>query len=154
MSKKAVISGSFDPVTIGHIDLIERTSKLFDQLVVLVMQNSAKETMFTLDQRCQAVKAACSGLSNVSVDKSQGLLSDYVKNNNIDVIVKGVRNSIDYEYEKDMYRINNQIGDCETMLIFSRPELEYCSSTFVREMLKYKRDISGYVPSEALEYLK
>ena len=151
MSKKAVIPGSFDPITNGHLDIIRRTAGMFDEVAVLVMLNSEKKYMFG-NMRVEMVRAACADLANVRVEESGGLLCDYVNQNRIDVIVKGVRSCKDFEYEKDMAQINCRIGGCETLLITAKPELEFCSSTFVREMLRYGRDVSGYVPRACLDF--
>ncbi len=153
MSKKAVIPGSFNPPTNGHLDVIRRTAEIFDEVVVLVMQNAEKKYMFSDDERLEMMREACKDIDGVRVEKYGGLLCDYVNQNKIDVIVKGVRNSTDYEYEKGMAQMNFNIGSCETLLITSRPELEFCSSTFVREMLRYGRDVSEYVPEACLDKL-
>ena len=153
MPKTAVIPGSFNPPTNGHLDMIKRTARIFDDVVVLVMQNAEKKYMFTDDERFELTKLACKDIPNVRVESFGGLLCDYVEKIGADVIIKGIRNSADYEYEKDMAQINFNIGGCETLLITAKPELEFCSSTFVREMLRYGRDISKYVPENCLEII-
>lgn len=153
MNRKAVIPGSFDPITNGHLDVICRAARMFDEVTVLVMLNSEKKYMFGAS-RVEMVRAACAEIPNVRVEESGGLLCDYVAENRIDVIVKGVRNCKDFEYEKDLAQINCKIGGCETFFIPARPELEFCSSTFVREMVRYGRDICDYVPKKCLKFYK
>ena len=151
MSKNiCIIPGAFDPVTNGHFDFILRASKLFDIVYVTAFDNSAKKTMFTLEERREMLSLACEGIENVRVDATNQLLVGYAELKGADYIVKGVRNSKDFEYENDMSMINRAISDnkIETLFLPAKTENLYISSTFVREMIAYKRDISNYVPAK------
>lgn len=156
MSKKAVVPGSFDPITLGHLDIIKRAAVLFDEVVVLVTNNSSKKTVFNIEQRVALVRDAVKDISNVKADCDDGLLVDYMISNRIDVQVKGVRNDKDFSYESELFGIYNTISEnkfssfCETLFMPSKPEFLSLSSTFVREMLKYGEDCSYLVPNSAM----
>ena len=161
-----VIPGTFDPVTNGHLDLIKRTLKMFDKIYVVSFENSAKKTMFDDIERLEMLKLACgdiedikdiNGMNKIEIDATNELLVDYAKSKNAGFIIKGIRNSSDYEYEYSMFLINREIGndrnDIETVLLPAKSEHLYISSTFVREMIKYKRDISKYVPEKVNKFI-
>ncbi|MCL2157843.1 MAG: pantetheine-phosphate adenylyltransferase [Oscillospiraceae bacterium] len=152
-----VIPGTFDPVTNGHVDLIERAARLFDKIYVTAFGNSAKKTMFGIEDRKKMLELACEGIygrEKIIVDATTELLASYAKNRNAGFIVKGTRNSIDYEYEYMLYLINKEIGGgLETLFFPSKESHLYLSSTFVREMLAYDRDISDFVPANVCEYI-
>lgn len=148
-----VVPGVFDPVTNGHLDVILRAVKLFDKIYVTSFDNSAKKTMFTSEERLEMLRLACGEIDKVTVDTTGELLAGYAKSKNAGFVVKGVRNLIDYEYESDMFRINRDIGSIETLLFPAKTEHLYISSTFVREMIIYNRDISGYVPEKVNDYI-
>ena len=152
-----VIPGTFDPVTNGHVDLIERAARLFDKIYVTAFGNSAKKTMFGLEDRKKMLELACKdvyGCEKIMVEATTELLAAYVKAKNAGFIVKGTRNSIDYEYEYMLYLINKEIGDgLETLFFPSKESHLYLSSTFVREMLAYDRDISDFVPAKVRDYI-
>lgn len=156
MSKKAIIPGSFDPITLGHLDIIKRAAELFDEVIVLVTNNSSKKTLFNIEQRVALVRDAVCGISNVRADCDNGLLVDYIASNKIDVQIKGVRGESDFSYESELFGIYNKIsenkynGFCETLFMPTKPEFAHVSSTFVREMLKYGEDCSYLVPNYAL----
>lgn len=151
---KAMISGTFDPVTVGHIDIIKRAANLFDEVIVVMFVNSSKQTYFTEEQRFEMLRLSCVGIDNVKCDISDRLLAAYVIDNNIDVIVKGIRNIVDYELEYQMFVINNVIDKrIETFFIPARPEHIHVSSTVVREMLRYNVDISSYVTESVKNYI-
>lgn len=152
--KKALISGSFDPVTLGHMDVIERAARLFDEVYVLLCVNTEKKGMFTTEQRHQLLSTACLNISNVRVDICDGLLADYAVLHDIPVIVKGARNTSDFEYEQMLYNINARLGDgLESILLPSRSELSYISATYVRELVKYKKPLYGAVPDSIVEMI-
>lgn len=152
-----IIPGMFDPVTNGHVDIINRTSKIFDQIYVVSLENSAKKTMFTADERREMLKLACEEISDcekITVDATSELLADYAKSKGAGCLVKGIRNVIDYEYEYMLYNINRDIGDdIDTLFFPAKSEHLYISSTFVKEMLLYKRDISAYVPEKVNDFI-
>lgn len=152
--KICVIPGFFDPVTIGHLDIIIRAAKLFDRIYAAAFENSAKKNMFTLEQRRVMLELACGGISKVTVDAASGLLADYAVKKGADFIVKGTRGLADFEYERDMFMINREIGGIDTLFFPAEPEHIYISSSFVREMILYGKDITGYVPEKVGEFIK
>lgn len=152
--EKALIPGSFDPITLGHMDIVERAAGLFDTVYLLLCTNSEKKDMFTREQRLELMKTACTGLDNVIVDVCDGLLADYAALHDIAVIVKGARTGADFDYEKMLYNINARLGDgLETILLPARAELSYISSTYVRELVKYKKPLYGAVPAGIVEMI-
>lgn len=153
---KALICGSFDPVTLGHMDIIARTASLFDHVVVGVFYNSEKHCLFSPSARAEMIKEACEerGLTNVTVDISEGMVAHYVRDNGIDVIVKGVRNGQDLEYERMIEQANKLAYDkAETMLLMSSPEYSYLSSTVAREFIKHGENIEKIVPDSVIRRL-
>ena len=151
---KAVYAGSFDPLTNGHMNIINRAATIFDDLVVLVVENINKECMFSLNDRVDMVKTACSDISNVSVDVVQGLLAEYVNSNNIDVVVRGLRDNKDFEYELQMAQYNADLyKSAETIFLMTSADLSYVSSSGVREITALKGDISNLVPDVVREFI-
>lgn len=150
----AIYPGSFDPVTNGHLDVIERASKLFDEVVVGVLSNSSKSPMFSAEERAQLIEEAVRPFPNVRVDHFQGLLVDYVKSNNIDVIIKGLRMISDFEAEFQMAAMNRRLGQgTETVFLMTGEHYSYLSSSLVKEVFKFNGDIKGLVPDHVLEYM-
>ena len=149
----AICPGSFDPITLGHLNIIRRTSQIFDEVIVLVMQNFSKSnSMFNVDERVDMVKRAVSRYPNVRVDTSSGLLAEYARQFVRPVVVKGLRASLDFEYEFQMNQVNKRINpDMETMFLTSSEKYSYLSSSVVREMACYGADLSGLVPSELID---
>lgn len=148
MSKTAIYTGSFDPITKGHVDIIERASKLFDDFVVLVAVNPNKFASFTLEQRIEMIKMAVGHLNNVRVEGFDGLLADYVNDNHIDAVVRGLRNTDDFVNEMQMAHLNANLykGDTDTVFLMSAPEHTYISSSAVKEIMSLGGDISKLVP--------
>ena len=149
----AIVSGTFDPITVGHTDLIARAAKIFGKVIVAVSRNTEKQNMFSEKVRFESVKAAFEGQKNVKVVLLKGLLAELVKKHN-GVLVRGVRGTGDYDYETDLALINAELEGVETVFIPARPEYSFISSTFVRDMVIYRRPIEKYVPHAALEVLK
>jgi len=143
--KKAIYPGSFDPVTLGHIDIIERSSKLFDRVTVLVSINRKKTPMFTEVERKGLVEASIGHLDNVDVVYDDGLLVDYVEANNYDVIVKGLRAISDFEAEFQMAAINRRLKAVDTVFIMTRTEYMYISSSVVKEVHSFGGEIGQFV---------
>ena len=144
---KALISGSFDPVTNGHLDIIKRTAALFDSVVVGIFVNSEKKYLFDVKKRLELLTEATKELKNVTVDSCEGLVAKYVEKNGIDVIVKGVRNTADYEYEFEMAKVNKLIcNKAETLLIPASKETDFLSSGLVKSLFFAGEDISALVP--------
>lgn len=153
---KALICGSFDPVTVGHMDIIKRSARLFDHVVVGVFFNTEKKYFFSAEERAEMISDACKEfeLDNVTVDISNGMVAHYVRENNIDIIVKGVRNSQDFEYENMINNANKLIyPEAETLLMCSKPSLGAISSTVVREFIKHGESIEGLVPCSVINKL-
>ncbi len=146
---RAVYPGSFDPVTNGHLDIIKRAAHIFDSLTVSVLNNNAKCPLFSIDERVNMLKDVCRGFGNVKVDSFSGLLADYAKDNNIDVVVRGLRAITDFEYELQIAQTNSKlVPGLETVFLTTGLEYSYLSSTVVREVASYGGDISQFVPEE------
>ena len=146
--KVAVFPGSFDPLTLGHLDLIKRGSALFDQLAVAVMDNASKHPLFSLDERVAQVKEAVSGVSNVSVITSQGLTVDLMNKIGADYLMRGLRNSKDFEYERDIAAMNQFLDDqVETVFLLADPKYQHLSSSLLKEVTMAGGDISAYLPA-------
>ena len=152
----AICPGSFDPITLGHLNIIRRTSKIFDQVIVCVMKNSSKtRPMFTIDERAEMVRRTVARYPNVTVDTPDGLLAEYAKQFPKATVVKGLRAASDFEYEFQMNLINKKINpDMETMFLTSSEKYTFLSSSIVREMAKYGADLTGFVPEEIKEDIK
>lgn len=143
---KALITGSFDPITVGHLDLIRRAAALFDGVVVAVNINSEKRYMFSGEERLAFVAAAVKELPNVKAVCSDGWAADLASEYGADVIVKGSRNGSDFEYESSIACVNKKINGVETLVLPCNPEYGWISSTAVREMIKHGKDYRPYVP--------
>lgn len=150
MSKTALFAGSFDPLTLGHLDIIERSSKLFDTVVVGVIANPNKTPMFSTEDRVNMISEACKSIANVRVDFFEGLLADYVNYNKFDVVIRGLRNTTDYEYEQMMANVNAGLYKCgtETVFLMTKPEHSFISSSVVRELASLGGDIGNYVTED------
>lgn len=143
---RAVCPGSFDPVTHGHLDLIGRTARLVDQLVVAVGGNMAKNALFTPAERVAMLESACVEWDNVSVTTFDGLLVDFCASHDIDLISKGVR-ATDFDYELSMAQMNRQLTGVETILLPTAPQWAYVSSSLVREVATLGGDVFGFLPA-------
>ena len=156
MIKKVLYAGSFDPITNGHLDLINRASKLCDQLVVGVIQNQSKKPFFTTEERKDMISQSTGHIKNIEVDSFSGLLADYVKFNNIDVVVRGLRATMDFEYEIQMAQLNARLynNDVETIFLMTSPDYSFVSSSIIKEVFTLNGDIKGLVPDQVLEYMK
>jgi pantetheine-phosphate adenylyltransferase len=151
--KKAVCPGSFDPITNGHLDIISRASKIFDELTVAVLVNQTKSSLFTVDERIEMITEVCKGFSNVKVDSWSGLLVDYCKTKQISIIAKGLRAVSDFDYELQMGQINYQLQGIETLFMSTAPNHSFLSSSVVKEIASYGGDVSSYVPKQILPAL-
>lgn len=149
---KAVCPGSFDPVTCGHIDVIERAARVFEEVIVAVAPNPAKKHLFSLEERIEMLQETTSHLQNVRVDYFDGLLVDYVRQQNAGVIVKGLRALSDFELEFQMALVNrNLTPEVETVFMMTGAEYSYVSSSIVREIAGFGGSVKGLVP-ETVEY--
>lgn len=145
---KAVFPGSFDPITIGHLDIIKRASSVFDEVIVAVFDNPGKAAEFSLDDRLMLIEDAVRDIPNVTVDSSSGLLVDYLRSVGANVIVRGIRTGSDVEYETMLEAVNSRIApEISTVYLISRPEHSYISSSLVRQLLSIGISIDGLVPN-------
>jgi len=155
MAKKAVYAGSFDPITNGHLDIIQRASKLFDELCVAVVVNPNKKCLFELDERMDLIKKVCSGIDNVSVSTFSGLLADFVDENDFNAVVRGLRNINDYASEKEMASINSKLytKGTETVFFMAEQECTHISSSMVKEVASLGGNIDSFVPEMVAELI-
>ena len=148
----AIYPGSFDPITLGHLNIIRRASKIFDKVVVCVMVNSAKKPMFSREERVELIERVVKRLPNVTVDTSDILLADYAKQYDGAVLVKGLRAVSDFESEFQLALINKTMNpDLDTVFLTSSEKYTYISSSVVKEIARYGSDLSKLVPREILE---
>ena len=152
--KRAVCPGSFDPITYGHLDIIERASSQFDEVIVAVGNNRAKEGYFTVAERMQMIAETTAKFGNVKVDSWKGLLGDYCKVNKIDVIIKGLRAMSDFDYELQMAQVNLQGSGVESMFMATSPAHSFLSSSLIKELAHYNGDVSTMVPPVVNQALK
>ena len=152
--KRAVCPGSFDPITFGHLDIIARASAHFDHVVIAVLENRTKSSLFSVAERIEMIQETTSHLSNVSVDSWSGLLVDYCKSNSIQAIVKGLRAVSDFDYELQMAQVNLQGSGVETMFMATSPTHSFLSSSLVKELAHYGGDVSTMVPASINAALK
>jgi pantetheine-phosphate adenylyltransferase len=151
--RRVVCPGSFDPVTNGHLDIISRASRLYDEVVVTVLINKTKQGLFTVDERIEMLGEVTKVYGNVKVDKFHGLLVDYCRQNDIPVIVKGLRAVSDYEYELQMAQMYHRLAGVETMFMSTNPLYSFLASSLIKEVAKYGGDVSGLVPELIQERL-
>lgn len=150
--KTVVCPGSFDPVTNGHLDIIERAAALFDRVIVVVMVNAAKTPLFTTEQRVDMLRRSTAHLPNVTVDSHDGLLAAYAREQSATVIVKGLRALSDFEYEFQMALTNRQLNEqLETVFLTATDDKMYLSSSLVKQVAAYGEDVSKFVPACILQ---
>lgn len=147
MGLTALCPGTFDPVTNGHIDIIERASARFEALVVGVLDNPSKQPLFSAEERVALLKESVHRLSNVEVEAFSGLLVEYVTRRGADVVVKGLRAVSDFEYEIQMAQMNHRLAGIETLFMTTSPEWSFLSSSLVKEVARFGGDVSALVPS-------
>lgn len=145
--RRAVCPGSFDPVTLGHLDIVERASKVYDEVTVAVLVNKKKSSLFTVEERIDLLREAVEPFGNVKVDSFHGLLVDYCRDRGIPVIVKGLRAISDFDYELQMAQMNHGLAGVETMFMTTNPLYSFLSSSLVKEVATYGGDVSHLVPS-------
>lgn len=151
--RRVVCPGSFDPVTHGHLDIISRASRLYDEVVVAVLINYSKQGLFTVDERIEMLGEVTKEYGNVRVDKFHGLLVDYCKQNDIPVIVKGLRAISDFDYELQMAQMNHRMAGVETLFMSTNPLYSFLSSSLMKEIAKYGGDVTGLVPDSIQQRL-
>ncbi|HEU4528457.1 MAG TPA: pantetheine-phosphate adenylyltransferase [Actinomycetota bacterium] len=154
MSLTALCPGTFDPVTNGHLDIIERAGRRFDAVVVGVLDNPAKDPLFSAEERVQLLKEATAGLANVTVVSFGGLLVESAKSLGADVVVKGLRAVTDFEYEIQMAQMNYALAGVETLFMTTGPQWSFVSSSLVKEVARFGGDVSELVPPVVAERLR
>ncbi|MEK3935209.1 pantetheine-phosphate adenylyltransferase [Sporosarcina sp. FSL W7-1349] len=155
MSKIGVVPGSFDPLTNGHLDIIKRAAKVFSQVKVVVMINSSKNPLFTVEERVSLIEEVTASIPNVTVDSSTGLLIDYAESVGAAAIVRGLRAVSDFEYEMQITSMNRYLDESiETFFIMTNNQYSFLSSSMVKEAAKYGGKISGLVPPRVEEALR
>ena len=148
---KAVCAGSFDPVTLGHVDVIERAGRMFDSLIVCVFHNVRKSGYFSIEERCHFLSEATKHISNVRIDVFSGLLTDYMKSQSATVIVRGLRSLTDFDYEEAQTGTLRHLDPrLDTVFLLTSPQLSFISSSGVRELIEFQGSVHGLVP-EAVE---
>lgn len=148
----AVCPGSFDPFTNGHLDIVDRTRRHFDEVVVLVTGNPTKRTgMFTVAERVALIQSAVADMQNVRADSWGGLLVDYTSAHGINALVKGLRSSVDYEYELPMAQMNRRLTGVETFFLLTDEKYGYISSSLCKEVARFGGDIAGLVPPAVMQ---
>ena len=151
----AVCSGSFDPVTNGHLDIIERGARIFDKVIVAVLHNSKKQTLFTVEERLELLKLATSHLPNVEVDSFDGLLVDYMKKKQAKVILRGLRAVSDFEYEMPIAAMNRKLNEeVETFFLMTNSQYSFISSSIVKEVARYHASVTDLVPPVVAQALQ
>ena len=154
MGNIAVCPGSFDPVTLGHLDIIKRGAKIFDEVYVCVLNNSSKQPLFTVEERCELIRQATKDLPNIKVESFHGLLIDYAKQKEAKVILRGLRAVTDFEYEMQGTSMNKVLNDeIETFFMMTNNQYSFLSSSIVKEVAKYDGSVKDLVPKEVEEAL-
>ncbi len=155
MCQKAIYPGSFDPVTYGHIDLIQRASKIFETVVVAVARNAQKRPLFSVKERVAMLKKATAGMDGVVIDDFDGLVVEYAKKNNIGVIIRGLRMVSDFEYEFQMALTNRKLShDVETIFLMPSEQYSYISSRLLKEAAALGAEVSSFMPKDVQRKLK
>ena len=145
--RRAVFAGSFDPVTMGHIDIVERAASMFDELIVCIFHNVQKDGCFPLNDRIQFLREATAHVPNARVDVFSGLLTDYMKQQNAHVVVRGLRSVKDFEYEENhAAMVRHLMPESDTIFLLTRPDLTFVSSSGVRELIRFRGPVQGIVP--------
>lgn len=155
MTTRALFTGSFDPITNGHLELIRRASKMFDSVTVAVIINYSKVPMFSVDERKQMIREVTADLGNVEADSFEGLLADYVNEKGFDVIIRGLRNTTDFNYELQIEQVNARLfkKGTQTVYLMADPKYSFVSSSIMKEVHSLSGDITGLVPEIVLEHM-
>jgi pantetheine-phosphate adenylyltransferase len=156
MAKKALYAGSFDPITNGHLDIINRAARQFDKLVIGVIENPSKAPYFAVGERIEMIRAVTGDLVNIEIDSFSGLLAEYVNNNDFDVVIRGLRAITDFEYEIQMAQMNARLfdGNVETVFLMTSPSYSFISSNIIKEVFLLGGDVKGLLPEVTLETMK
>lgn len=153
--KKAIYPGTFDPVTLGHIDIIKRATEIFDEVIVAVSNSSNKKTVFTIDERVKMIRWSVEDIKKTRVESFSGLLVDYISSKGAKIIIRGLRSSTDFDYEQMMAFTNKKLNNrVETIFLMSAGEYSFISSSLVREIASYGGKIDKFVPEATLSFIK
>ncbi len=152
--QRVVCPGSFDPVTTGHLDIIGRAAGLYDEVIVAVLINVTKHSLFTVDERVEMLKQITGRYGNDKIDRFNGLLVDFCATNGITAVIKGLRAVSDFEYEMQMAQMNYRMAKVETLFMTTNPLYSFLSSSLVKEIARYGGDVSGLVPETVLGRLR
>ena len=153
---RAIYPGSFDPVTLGHLDLIQRSSKMFDEVIVCILNNASKKSpLFSIEERVKMLGDVTAGYTNVTVASSEGLLVDFAKENGVNIIVRGLRGTTDFDFELQMAQANKTISsDIDTVFLATDPRYSFISSSMVKEIASYDKSVAGFVPEQVLRQIE
>lgn len=152
---KALFAGSFDPIHLGHVDIIERASKLFDELHIVIAQSSEKQALINLADRKELASKSLNHLTNIKVSTTSGLVTDYARENQIGTLIRGLRIIADFEFEQSMDWHNHILApEIETVCLMTRPNLRFVSSRGLKELYRHGQNIQEWVPSHVAEYLQ
>lgn len=155
MSKIAIFPGSFDPITVGHVDIVNRALPLFDTIIIAIGVNTQKKYLYSLEQRMKWLLETFGSEKKIEIASYEGLTINFCREKNADYILRGIRSAADFEYEKTIAHLNNAMYEnIETILILSKPELSSISSTIVREIIKGNGDVSKFVPKVVIQSLQ
>ena len=154
MTVAAVVPGSFDPITLGHLDIVRRACDRFDRVVVAVLENPRKEGLFSVDERIELIRAVAGDVANLEIDRFEGLLVDFCNARGIGIVCKGLRAVSDFEYELQMAQMNHRIGGIETVFMSTSPEHSYLSSSLVKEVARFGGPLGGTVPDVVADALR
>ena len=145
--KKAIFPGSFDPITLGHVDIINRGATLFDEIIIAIGENSSKDYMFSIDERVAFIESAFKDNPKVRVMNYSGLTIDFCKEIEVDFIMRGLRNPADFEFEKAIAHTNRHLSTLETIFLLTSSQTSFISSSIVREIIRYEGDYKKLVPN-------
>ena len=144
--KKAIFPGSFDPITIGHLDIVERAIKVFDEIIIAVGDNTNKKYMFPKEKRVEFVKQTFNNYNSIKIESYNGLTVDFCKKNNTEFMIRGLRNPGDFEFEKSIALTNRKMTDIETIFFLTSPENSFISSSIVRDLIRNNGDYKLFIP--------
>ena len=153
--KTAIYPGSFDPITKGHLDVLERASKMFDRVIIAVLKNSSKKSFLPVSDRVKLIQESIEGLDNVEVDSFEGLTIEYAQSKGAHFLIRGLRAVSDFEYELQLWQTNSAIApDIDTVFLTTKPKYNFISSSIVKELSDFGTDVSKFVPKSVVEYLQ
>ncbi len=153
--KTAIYPGSFDPITKGHLDVLERASKMFDRVIIAVLKNSSKKSFLPVSDRVKLIQESIEGLDNVEVDSFEGLTIEYAQSKGAHFLIRGLRAVSDFEYELQLCQTNSALApDIDTVFLTTKPKYNFISSSIVKELSDFGTDVSKFVPKSVVEYLQ